>query len=89
MEYRYVPRDVPMNRQEAVAWLAGLFEEPVGNVGEETARESIYGWDSLGTLTLMAEMDEKFDIQLSEKDVAAFLSIGDVVNLLAGRGKLT
>ncbi len=77
-----------MNREDAVAWLAGLFEEPVANVTETTARESIYGWDSLGTLTLMAEMDEKFDIQLSEQDVTGFVSVGDVVELLARRGKL-
>ena len=66
-----------MKREEAVAWLAGLFDEPLEKVSEATARESIYGWDSLGTLTLMAEMDEKFDIQLSEKDVTDFLSVGE------------
>lgn len=69
-------------------WLAALFEEPAGVLSEQTPRESIQGWDSLGTLTLMAEMDEKFDIQLSEKDVAMFASIGDIVGLLADRGKL-
>jgi acyl carrier protein len=78
-----------MNREEAVVWLAGLFEEPLANVSEATARDSIYGWDSLGTLTLMAEMDEKFDIQLSESDVAGLKSIGDVVNFLAQRNKLS
>jgi len=78
-----------MKRDEAVAWLAGMFEEPADKVSEATARDSIYGWDSLGTLTLMAEMDEKFDIQLSEQDVTGFASIGDVVELLARRGKLT
>jgi len=77
-----------MKRDEAVAWLADLFEEPPGNVSETTPRDQIYGWDSLGTLTLMAEMDEKFDIQLTEKDVTGFVSIGDVVELLAQRGKL-
>jgi acyl carrier protein len=66
-----------------------MFEEPLGNISEATARESIAGWDSLGTLTLMAEMDEKFDIQLSEKEAAGFASIGDVVDLLAQRGKLS
>jgi acyl carrier protein len=77
-----------MNREEAVSWLAGVFDEPKQNVTESTARESIAGWDSLGTLTLMAEMDEKFDVQLSEQEVTGFTSIGDVVELLAGRGKL-
>lgn len=78
-----------MNRKETLAWLAGLFEESPDKVSEATARDQIYGWDSLGTLTLMAEMDEKFDIQLSEKDVAGFVCIGDVVELLAARGKLS
>lgn len=78
-----------MKREEVLAWLAQLFEEPVGNVTEATPRESIVGWDSLGTLALMAEMDEKFDIQLTEQDVTGFVTVGDVIALLAGRGKLS
>lgn len=78
-----------MNRNEALAWLAQLFEEPAAHVTEATPRESIVGWDSLGTLALMAEMDEKFDIQLSEQDVTGFVTVGDVIGLLAARGKLS
>lgn len=78
-----------MKREEVPAWLAQLFEEPVGNVTEATPRESIVGWDSLGTLALMAEMDEKFDIQLTEQDVTGFVTVGDVIGLLSARGKLS
>ena len=78
-----------MNREEAVSWLAQLFEAPSAEVSETTPRDAIPGWDSLGTLTLMAEMDEKFDIQLSEQEVTDFASVRDVVELLASRGKLS
>ena len=77
-----------MNRVETIEWLASMFDEPVANMSEATSRESIAGWDSMGTLTLMAEMDEKFDIQLDEKDIQSLRSIGDLLSFLEARGKL-
>lgn len=71
-----------MTRNEALAWLAGLFEEPVANITPDTQRDEIAGWDSLGVLTLMADLDEKFNIQLDEKEASAMSSIRDVLTVL-------
>ena len=43
-----------MNTQDAVSWIAEIFEEPPEGVSADTPREEIPGWDSLGVLTLMA-----------------------------------
>ncbi len=77
-----------MNREEALAWVATVFEEPAANVRPETARDEIGGWDSLGVLTLMADLDEKFDIRVSEKDMSAMSSVQDILDLLARNGKI-
>jgi acyl carrier protein len=77
-----------MTRGEILNWLASIFDEKPGSLTEATLREQIAGWDSLGTLTLMAEMDEKFDIQLSETDVKGLICVGDLVNFLDQRGKV-
>ena len=71
-----------MTHTEALAWIAEIFEEPEDNVKAETARTELAGWDSLGILSLMAALDEKFDIHLSETDIEDMASVGDILGLL-------
>lgn len=77
-----------MKTQEALEWIAQAFEQPVEVVTAETMRRDIPGWDSLGTLLLIAAFDEKFDIHLSEKDLDAMQCVGDVLDILRRNGKL-
>jgi len=77
-----------MTRDEILVWLAGIFEEPAGNVRPDTPRDQIAGWDSLGVLTLMADLDEKFDVHANEKEMRDMTRIQDVIDLLARHGKL-
>ena len=71
-----------MTNTEALAWIADIFEEPEENVTADTARTELAGWDSLGILSLMAALDEKFDIHLTETDIANMATVGDVLGLL-------
>lgn len=75
-----------MTRDEALLWLAEIFEEPAGNMRPDTPRDEIFGWDSMGVLTLMADMDEKFNIRLSAKDLKAMTKVQDVLNVLEQNG---
>ena len=78
-----------MNQAEALTWLANLLEEPPENVGPDTHRDEIAGWDSLGVLTLMAELDEKFEIRLDAEEMKAMTRVKDVLALLERHGALT
>ena len=71
-----------------LVWLAGIFEEPPGGITRSSRREDIPMWDSLGTLNLMAAVDEKFGLVLSEADLTSFKTVGDVIDLLARHGHL-
>jgi len=77
-----------LKTQEALVWIAGVFEEPAGRISADTARLDILGWDSLGTLTLIAALDEQFDIHLAQADLDAMQSVRDVLDLLRRNGKL-
>jgi acyl carrier protein len=77
-----------MTQDETLAWLAGVFEEPIDNLRPDTPRDAIGGWDSLGVLTLMADLDERFDIRVSEKEMSAMTSVQNVIDLLQRHGKL-
>jgi acyl carrier protein len=77
-----------MDRQEALTWIGEVFEEAPGRIGPTTAREEVPGWDSLGTLSLIAAFDERFNIQLSEGDIEGMKHIGDILEILQRHGAL-
>jgi acyl carrier protein len=75
-----------MNPQGALSWISEVFEEPAGRIEPSTRREAIPGWDSLGTLTLIAALDERFDIHLSEKEIEDMQTVDDILSLLRRHG---
>ena len=77
-----------MNQTEALTWIAVLFEEPPEKIQPDTPREAIPAWDSLGVLTLMAALDEEFDIVLTEEETQTIQSIQDILNVLSNHGKI-
>ena len=79
---------IVMNITEALSWIAEVFEETVENVQPETQREEIEGWDSLGTLTLMARLDEDFEIILSDDGLSELQAVEDILKVLKLHGHL-
>jgi acyl carrier protein len=77
-----------MTTQEATTWLAGLFEEPAERLTPDTARDAVPAWDSLGELTLMAEMDEKFGILLTDTQLKGMTTVDDILQVLRNNGKI-
>ena len=78
-----------MNESDVIKWLAELFNEDPGAIQSDTPRDAIPEWDSLGVLNLMAEMDEKFDIVMSDEDLEGINGVGDVIRLLREQGKIS
>ncbi|MGA1792015.1 MAG: acyl carrier protein [bacterium] len=74
--------------EEALAWIADLFEEPKENIKPETLRQDIPTWDSLGILTLMAKLDEDYDIILSEEELQNLRTVDDILSVMRRNGKL-
>ena len=77
-----------MKRNQIINWIAELFNESPEEIASETKREDIMEWDSIGTLNLMAELDQKFGIVLTNEDLDALNSVGDLIDLLGKYGKI-
>ncbi len=73
---------------DALKMLAEAFMEPVENLSPDTDRDSLAGWDSMGALTLMAELDERFGIVLTAEQSAQMRYLRDVLALLRSHGAL-
>ncbi|MFM1945475.1 MAG: hypothetical protein RI897_4457 [Verrucomicrobiota bacterium] len=77
-----------MNEAEALRWIAELFEEAPENVRADTPRSDIATWDSLGVLTLMADLNERFDIIMTAEQIGGMASVADLLEVLRSNGKL-
>ena len=78
-----------INVDEALAMMADAFNEPLANVRPDTARDSIPGLDSMGALMLIAELDERFGIELSAEVSRQMRSVQHVLDFLAQHGALS
>ncbi len=79
----------PISTAEALAMFSECFMEPAGRLNPEVSRESIPGWDSMGALMLIAEIDERFQLELSAEESRTMQSIGDALAFLKRHGALS
>ncbi|HEY0705190.1 MAG TPA: acyl carrier protein [Polyangia bacterium] len=75
-----------MKKADLQQWLGGVFQEDPASLGLDRARATIPTWDSMGTLLLIAELDEKLKVTLSEDELKELTSIGDIVAVLSRKG---
>jgi len=61
---------------------------PAESLSPDTLRDDIPAWDSLGILTLIAGLDEDFDIQLTEDEIQEMRSVKDILELFQRHGHL-
>ena len=77
-----------MDQSEALHWIAELFEETAAGILPDTSRDAIPNWDSLGVLTLMAGLSERFDITVNADELAEMKRVDDILLVLRRHGKL-
>lgn len=71
-----------METKKFLAWCADIFNEPVEELSLATLRDDLEGWDSMGALLLLADLDEIHDIQLGEGELNKLETLGDIAKLI-------
>ena len=77
-----------MTTDEALHWVAEIFEARPEEVTATSSRNAIRGWDSLGMISLMAGLDERFNIQVTDTDMRNLQCVNDILDLLRRRSLL-
>ncbi|MBU7574076.1 MAG: acyl carrier protein [Hydrogenophaga sp.] len=83
------PAKTQVSVSDALAMLADCFNLPVEDVHADLQRDAIDDWDSMGALMLMAELDERFGIELTAEVSREMTRIGDVLAFLKVHGVLS
>ncbi len=77
-----------ISEAQAIGIFAECFNVDANTLTPVTRREAIPGWDSMGALMLMAEFDERFQLELGADASRAMQSIGDALQFLRQHGVL-
>lgn len=59
-----------------------VFDDPSISVSDATCAGDIDGWDSLMHITLIAAIEDAFEIVFAMKDIVGMKSVGDMVDLI-------
>lgn len=54
--------------------MAEILEVDVASINEETSQDSIDQWDSLKQMNLVVALEEEFDIEFEDEDIANLLN---------------
>lgn len=75
-----------MSRNEILERIAqvlrDVFDDDNIEITEKTTANDIEGWDSLTHITVIASVEEEFDIRFEMREVIGFKNIGDMVTAI-------
>lgn len=63
--------------------LREVFDDPVLEVTTQTSAKDVRGWDSMKQVMILLAVEEKFNIQLSTREMDRLRDVGDLVSAIA------
>ena len=71
-----------MKLEEKIAFLQDIMDVEEGVLTEDTILADVEEWDSLATLSLLAEMRKRFGIQLTTAEIKKFENVSDILQII-------
>ena len=59
---------------------ADVFQDSSIQISDEMTTQDVERWDSLSHLTLIATIEDEFDIKFKLKELIAMKNVGDLIN---------
>lgn len=77
---------MPVAKEDVLLMLSEVFEESPDSLSPERELASIDAWDSIGVLTLMAELDDQYGVALATEEIQNLSTIADILAVLKLKG---
>ncbi|MBF1056402.1 MAG: acyl carrier protein [Prevotellaceae bacterium] len=75
-----------MDRDEILKQLALIFEEvlkqPELKIDYNMSADDIDGWDSLSNMTIISEIEKKWNVHFKLRDIVRMKNIGDMIDVI-------
>ena len=63
--------------------VATLFDAPLEEITAQTSQESVEGWDSMGHLSLIIELEQEFSVQLAPEQTETMTTVDRITAILS------
>ena len=81
-----------MTKQEAMAALTPIFHDVFDDdsivLRDDMTAAEVDGWDSVEHFNLISEVESRFKMRFSMREVSGMKNVGELAELVAARGKL-
>lgn len=67
-----------MTGKEKIEFLEEIMDVDEGTLTEDTVLADVEEWDSLSTLSLIAEMKKRYDLKLTADIIKGFQTVADI-----------
>ena len=75
-----------MDREEILKQLSLIFEEvlkqPGLKIDYNMSADDIDGWDSLSNMTIISEIEKKWNVHFKLRDIVRMKNIGDMIDVI-------
>lgn len=71
-----------MDKEKILSLISEALEVDPAGINMETHIKDVLEWDSLGWLSIMSLLDEKYGVQISSSEMRDLSTAGDLVNLI-------
>lgn len=72
---------------DITALLRDVFDDPELTVSPATTAKDVPGWDSMKQVMILLAVEEKFEIELTTREMDGLKNVGDLVAAVAGHVK--
>jgi acyl carrier protein len=66
--------------KDIVAIISSALNTPIAELSDKSSPSSVESWDSINNLTIISDLEDKFDVIFSIDDIFEMQTIGDICN---------
>lgn len=71
-----------MSEKEKISMLEEMMELDENTLTPSTVLDDIEEWDSIAVLSLIALLDDEFDIEIKGSEIREFETVADILNVM-------
>ena len=70
-------------KEEIIKIIAGIAEVPENSINENTNLLADLDLESLDLVTLISEIETKYELEIPDKEIKKIQTVGDIINYLS------
>lgn len=65
--------------------ISTVFNYPIENIQQDTSPDVVENWDSLGHMNLIVALEEEFEIEIEDEEIAEMMNFALIVEIIKSK----